>query len=474
MPWALLNKKEEKKLASKRLLFLTLLAAMQAPPAWPRSIAVNSDAVDENPAGTGTVRDKSANAFGFVLKGVTVEQNGFFGSGNSFFRQPWVKAPSSTSDQDGLGPVFNATSCGACHNKDGRGIGYRKGKVDLSLLFRLSHHGANGDSPHPLYGDQLNPSGILGVPGEGKVKVIFAPVVGNYPDGEAYGLQQPVFDFSGLTYGAIGPEAIFSPRVAPQVIGLGLVENIPPEQILEIADPEDADGDGISGRPNWVANVENGLLQLGRFGWKANQPSLRQQVAGAFSGDMGLTSALFPQLSCMPNQLECLAAISGGDPEVSDGILGRVIFYSQTLSVPARRAPKDPEVVRGKALFHQVQCASCHHPNFTTGFESPIEVLNRQSIWPYSDFLLHDMGEALADHRPDGQASGREWRTPPLWGIGLLKVVSGHTNLLHDARARNVEEAILWHGGEAEKSRDAFKNLSKADREALLRFVEDL
>ncbi|MFN0214549.1 MAG: di-heme oxidoredictase family protein, partial [Saprospiraceae bacterium] len=235
------------------------------------------------------------------------------------------------------------------------------------------------------------------------------------------------------------------------------------------------DNDGISGKANRVWNYETQQVSLGRFGWKANQPSLSQQTAAAFNGDLGITSDLFPQDHLSPSQqLEYPNLPNGGNPEVTEDIFNKVVSYARTLSVPARRAYDDPTVLRGKFLFNQINCSGCHHSDFNTGPGGAIEALQFQKIWPYSDLLLHDMGPGLADGRPDFLASGNEWRTAPLWGIGLIPTVNEHSFLLHDGRARNIEEAILWHSGEAEKSQSDFKKLNTADREALLKFVGSL
>ena len=267
---------------------------------------------------------------------------------------------------------------------------------------------------------------------------------------------------------------MISPRVAPATIGMGLLEAIPEERIMALADPDDADADGISGRPNFVWSVRERKLSLGRFGWKANQPSVEQQAAGAFLGDIGITSSLFPEENCPPAQAACTGAPNGGSPEIPDTRLEKVTIYTQTLAVPAMRNVEDPEVQQGARLFVQSQCSMCHTPRHETGQGHPLEPLRGQTIYPYTDLLLHDMGDGLADNRPDGLANGSEWRTPPLWGIGLVQTVNGHTMFLHDGRARNLEEAILWHGGEAKASRDEFMGLTTKERNALIKFLESL
>jgi CxxC motif-containing protein (DUF1111 family) len=255
---------------------------------------------------------------------------------------------------------------------------------------------------------------------------------------------------------------------------MGLLEAIPGEQLMALADPDDGDGDGISGRANLVWDLRDGKLDLGRFGWKANQPSVEQQVAAAFLGDIGITSSLFPNENCPPAQADCGHAFNGGKPEIPDSRLEKVTIYTQTLAVPAMRNTEDKEVKQGARLFVQSQCSVCHTPQHETGDNHPLEPLRGQIIYPYTDLLLHDMGEGLADNRPDGLASGTEWRTPPLWGIGLVETVNGHTMFLHDGRARNLEEAILWHDGEAKESRKNFMGLTLEERNALIKFLGSL
>jgi CxxC motif-containing protein (DUF1111 family) len=266
---------------------------------------------------------------------------------------------------------------------------------------------------------------------------------------------------------------MMSPRIAPAVFGVGLLEAVPETEIVGHADPDDANGDGISGRPNRVRDVETDRLALGRFGWKANVPSVEQQNAGAFNADIGITSSVFPDTLCTEAQRACNAAPSGGEPEVDDHKLGRVTFYTRTLAVPARRDVDDDDVRKGEELFRAAACSACHLPTLHTG-DSDIDALVDQTIHPFTDLLLHDMGPGLADRRPDGRASGTEWRTAPLWGLGLVEIVNRHTRLLHDGRARNLTEAILWHGGEAEAAKERFRRMSRDDRDALITYLESL
>ncbi|GAB4582018.1 MAG: di-heme oxidoredictase family protein [Anaerolineales bacterium] len=428
--------------------------------------------------GQTTVSNTTPNAFGLQAPGLEGEQELLFFVGNSFFNQNWVTAPSSTTARDGLGPLFNTRSCAGCHFKDGRGRPPEfEGETGTGLLLRLSipardEHGAN--LPDPVYGGQIQDQAIEGVPAEAQILITYTEIPGQFADGTPYTLRAPTYTLTNLAYGALHPDVLLSPRVANQMIGLGLLEAVPEETILALADPNDANGDGISGRPNYVWDVLNQKIALGRFGWKANQPNLFQQTAAAFLGDIGITTSLFPAQECSPAQSECQAARMGGEPEIADDDLLKVVLYARSLAVPAMRNVDDPQVQLGERVFHEAGCAACHTPSIQTGEYPTIPALSHQTIFPYTDLLLHDMGEGLADDRPDFEATGSEWRTPPLWGIGLFETVNGHTYYLHDGRARNLTEAILWHGGEAQAARDYFINLAKEAREALLRFLESL
>ena len=428
--------------------------------------------------GATTVVNATASAFGQPARNLPLEQRTDFFVGNAFFNRDWVTAPSSTEGSDGLGPVFNARSCSSCHFRDGRGHPpLDADEPMLSMLIRLSVPGtgaAGGPLGDRAYGLQLGPQAILGVPPEGRALVEYDEVPGTYGDGEAYSLRVPHYSFVDLAFGPLDPSIRISPRTAPFIIGLGLLSAVDEDTILSQADPDDADGDGISGRPNRVWDRRRQATVLGRFGWKANQPTLEQQNAGAFVGDIGITSSLFPEPECTAVQTECLAAPNGGDPEVDQIKLDAVTFYTHFLAVPARRGVDDPTVRRGGALFVEAGCAHCHLTTLTTGPLEAYPELSGQIIHPYTDLLLHDMGADLADDRQDFDADGREWRTPPLWGIGLVATVNRHALLLHDGRARGFAEAILWHGGEAEAAREAFRSLSSDDRAALIRFLESL
>ena len=429
----------------------------------------------EKLGGETTAFSAGSNAFELSARNLTNEERRTFEIGDSFFNQNWVTAPASTEARDGLGPTFNAQSCSSCHSHDGRAKPPDNDDDPArGLLLRLSIPGPNGPIDEPNYGDQLQDRAILDVQPEGRILIRYEFVHGQYPDGESYSLRKPTYMIAEPAYGPLHEQLMVSPRIAPQTIGMGLLEAIREDDILAQADPDDLDGDGISGRPNMVWDIGQQSYVLGRFGWKANQPTVEQQSAGAFLGDIGITSSYFPHENCPAAQAACQARPNGGSPEVPDERLGKVTFYVQTLAVPAMRNVDDPEVRHGAQLFARTGCTSCHTPRYTTADDFPVQPLRSQVIYPYTDLLLHDMGQGLADNRPDAEANGQEWRTPPLWGIGLVETVNGHTNFLHDGRARNLEEAILWHGGEAEQSRDSFMGLSAEDRQALIQFLRSL
>ena len=299
-------------------------------------------------------------------------------------------------------------------------------------------------------------------------------MAGSYGDGSAYSLQVPSYTFDGWNYGDPSAELYVSPRMGPPVMGLGLLEAVPETEIL--ANVHEPDADGVHGVPNYVWDATTHAQALGRFGWKANQPSTLQQTAGAFVGDIGITSSLFPHGSCSAGMTKCLEAPSGGDPDVEldDPKLQGVAYYMKTLAVPARRLVDDPVALHGEQLFQGFGCSSCHLPTLHTAISEASATLSNQTIHPYTDLLLHDMGPELADGRPDFQATGSQWRTSPLWGVGLLQTVNHHSQLLHDGRARGIAEAILWHGGEGTTARERFRLASSDDRSALLRFLESL
>jgi CxxC motif-containing protein (DUF1111 family) len=450
---------------------------------------------EDKPGGAATVRARNTrDAFSQPSGNLTNAEVADFNLGNGLFTKIWVSSPASTLASDGLGPLYNARSCQNCHLKDGRGrppLDSKDGAVSMFLRISIPDpeqtalsseiEGYISTLPDPVYGGQLQDFGTAGQKAEYRLGIRYTETPVTLAGGEVVHLRQPSYTAEDLGYGPLAPEAMLSPRVAPQMIGLGLLEAIPAADILAHADPEDLDGDGISGRPNIVMSGQYAVPMLGRFGLKAGQPSVREQSAGAFSGDMGLSTSLHPDVwgDCTTAQPDCRSAPDGRSGnedglEVSVQALDLVTFYARNLAVPGRRDQDNRQVLRGKEMFYQSDCASCHMPKFVTARMAEPSAQSFQLIWPYSDLLLHDMGEGLADHRPEGRATGTEWRTAPLWGVGMTETVSGHTFLLHDGRARTLQEAILWHGGEAEASRNAYVALPAEDRAALIRFLESL
>ncbi|AZL84997.1 thiol oxidoreductase [Aliivibrio salmonicida] len=447
------------------------------------SFSVHSS--DVASGGKTSVRKEGANAFSLPAANLPMSKRLDFSVGNSFFRNPWVQAPASTDARDGLGPLFNTNGCQNCHIKDGRGHAPREGDTNaVSMLVRLSIPALTpeqkkrviieGVIPEPIYGGQLQDFSLSGAKPEGQIHITYSEKKVQLSDGDVVTLRKPNLSIKELAYGEMDKNVLMSARVAPPMIGLGLLESIPESTILEFAKKQQEDNNGISGKANRVWDAKNEALVLGRFGWKAGQPSLMQQNAAAFNGDLGLTSNLFPKDDCTQAQTICEKLPHGGTPEVSDKILNFVEFYSQHLAVPIRRNVKDHQVIVGQRIFKDIGCESCHQSNIKTANITNRPALSNQTIHPYTDMLLHDMGEGLADNRPEFLADGQEWRTPPLWGLGYLQEVNGHTEMLHDGRARNALEAILWHGGEAQQSRDDVVKLSTQDRNALLAFLESL
>ena len=483
------------------------------------------------PGGSTTNRRRfDRDAFSQPSANVSFEARAEFAIGNALFRRLWVSAPSSTRSADGLGPLYNARACQRCHLKDGRGHPPENAQDGtVSMLLRLSvpprteaEHarlasGREAVIPEPTYGTQLQDLAAPGHAAEGRIRITRVPREVTLAGGATVTLEEPHYAIVDPGYGPLDPRVMTSPRVAPPMIGLGLLEAIAQSDVMAQADPGDADGDGISGRARWVWSRAEGRMMLGRFGWKAGTATIVDQSAEAMSGDIGISNPLAPAPwgECTGRQRACRDAPHGAGPnagsdsgagpagaesgpgagpdpdafEAPAAVMDAIVFYSRNLAVPARRAVDDPRVLAGKALFYRSGCTGCHTPKHATRADWPIEPLAGQLIWPYTDLLVHDMGEGLADGRPEGRvgghagdgtgsagngASGREWRTAPLWGIGFTEVVNGHTRFLHDGRARNLTEAILWHGGEARASRDAFRAMPEADRDALLAFLKSL
>ncbi|ELL0586506.1 TPA: c-type cytochrome [Vibrio vulnificus] len=440
---------------------------------------------DLKSGGDTSVKKEGPNAFSLPAANLPMSKRLDFSVGNSFFRNPWVSAPASTDARDGLGPLFNTNGCQNCHIKDGRGHPPEKGDSHaVSMLVRLSIPAltaeqkkaviTSGVIPEPTYGGQLQDFALQDQKPEGQISIRYSDVPVTFSDGTTVVLRKPTVEIRDLAYGEMHPQTLLSARVAPPMIGLGLLESIAEETLLQWADEDDLNQDGISGKLNKVWDVQTQSLAIGRFGWKAGQPTLMQQNAAAFNGDLGLTSHLFPQENCTDRQDLCRKLPNGGSPEVSDNILDFVEFYSQHLAVPIRRNVNDPQVKLGETLFVQSGCESCHKQTVKTAKREALPALSEQSIHPYTDLLLHDMGPGLADNRPEYLANGQEWRTPPLWGIGYTQEVNDHTYFLHDGRARNLMEAVLWHGGEAEATKQNVLKMSAKERDALIAFLNSL
>lgn len=439
------------------------------------------------PGGAATVFGRlNQDAFSDPSANMSFERRADFTVGNGVFRKVWVSAPSSTTSSDGLGPLFNARACQRCHLKDGRGHPPEAGPADpaLTMAFGISVKDGSVERPDPVYGEQVQTYAIQGHRAEAQIGLSYSPKPVTFADKTTITLQKPRWRLTGLAYGPPDERAIISPRIAPPMPGMGLLEAIDEKDILARADPEDKDGDGITGRPKWVTDPATGKRVLGRFGWKADQPTVAGQAGAAFSKDIGISSPMRPAPygDCTARERLCRGAPHGGEGgstiEADKKLFDLVVFYARNLGVPARRNPGDPKVLAGKKLFYESGCTGCHRPKYVTRRLADSPEQSFQLIWPYTDLLLHDMGPDLADGRPDGSPDpelvASEWRTAPLWGIGLTKTVSGHTRFLHDGRARSVLEAVLWHGGEAEAARQKVLKMTKTERDALVAFLNSL
>ncbi|MBP3945587.1 di-heme oxidoredictase family protein [Psychrobacter sp. K31L] len=448
----------------------------------------------------------SAESYSKPSSNLTALRKGSFFIGNAFFQQPWVIAPASTDSRDGLGALFNVAACQSCHVKDGRGHAPMSSKDDAdSLLIRLSMPATTDEQRqqlqdsliekvvHPMYGGQLQDRGIQGVPAEARIAVQWTDMPVTFADGYVETLRAPRFELTKPGYGAFDNEMMVSPRVALPMIGLGLLEQIPDDDIKKQAVNNNNTSD-ISGKFNWVMDPQTGKHALGRFGWKAGQTKLITQNQSAFNEDMGLTSNIRPHESCMPSQTACINATTGADEqgngkppvEVNDEIAKFVEFYTRNLAVPHRRNADDKLVLAGKKRFYDMGCQSCHTPRYQLPKTDDDHLEQHgQVIYPYTDLLLHDMGDALADRTIAGKlpaknaqveflANSYEWRTPALWGIGLAQTVDPQATFLHDGRARTLMEAVLWHGGEAENQRQKVLKLDKQGRAELNAFLKSL
>lgn len=421
--------------------------------------------------GDNTIFTNTSNSYSTPSPALTVDELSTHLKGDLDFESIFVTAPNDVNS--GLGPIFNNSSCISCHPRDGRAAHPVNMASRNGLLLRTSLPGTStngGPVAVSGFGLQIQNQALFNFLPEAEYTVQYEEITETLADGTIVSLRKPVFGVIN-TYIPFPKDALISPRIAPPVFGLGLLEAIPEQAILAAQDLNDYNQDGIYGKVNYVWNPLTQKSELGRFGWKANVSNLLIQCAAAYVEDMGITNYIFP--------LETGYGQSNGsdgfddDPELPDENLANITFYTQTLAVPAPRNTDNITVRKGARIFENLLCATCHTPKQQTGYSS-IRALSYQTFYPYTDMLLHDMGDGLADNRPDFLANGREWKTRPLWGIGLSFVVNNHTNFLHDGRARNLTEAILWHGGEAENAKQKFKQLSKEDREALLQFIQSL
>ena len=429
------------------------------------------------------------NSFSLVAKNLPQHLIVDFLVGDALFERIWEDSRfTSNIAKDGLGPLFGSQSCEGCHINDGRGHLPEKIYQDTDSISIVVHLGKNkGDLNKKFknvadnhYGSQISEFSVKGILKEADINFKYDYSVGVFSNGMIYELRKPKIFLSNFNYGDLDKDTEFSARVAQPLIGLGLVESISAEDILKNEDEFDLNNDGISGKANKVWDDVNQKVELGRFGWKASQPSIYQQVADALFNDMGLSNPLYKDPSnCSESQINCLNIIDGNSIEhdgleVSNQQLELITFYSQQLGVPARRNIDNEDVIAGKKIFFELSCNSCHKEKFKTGSHSDHKNLKHQTIYPYSDFLLHDMGEGLGDNLPEYLANGNEWRTTPLWGLGLTETVSGRKTYLHDGRARNLVEAILWHGGEAKSSKEKLLELNKIQLNQLVMFLNSL
>ncbi|MEQ5774925.1 c-type cytochrome [Thalassospira sp. NFXS8] len=453
---------------------------------------------DAYPGGDTTWLKKTGrSAFTHYSANMAFEKRMDFKLGEALFQRMWVAAPTRTQTTDGLGPLYNSRSCIGCHVRNGRGhaldLKNDPDRAAVAMLLRLSippqndadrtllASGKANSIADPVYGHQFQELSVPGIPAEGRVMVTYDDHVVALPDGDKVTLHKPDYKLTELAYGPLHDGLMISPRIAPQMIGLGLLEAIPEHMITDQADPDDANGDGISGRANRVWNIAEQKVTLGRFGWKAGMPTLDQQNKNAMQFDVGLSNTLYPDGAgdCTDAQTLCRKAPNGNTPEFENleahsVITDLILYYTRNLAPPARSNATDPDVLAGKQIFNDIGCSACHRPNYQLPVNDQHPEQSGQLIWPYSDLLLHDMGNGLADHRPEARASGSEWRTPPLWGLGRTKEIDSRAGFLHDGRANTILEAVLWHGGEAQNARDAVINLPRSDRSKLIAFLKSL
>ena len=402
-----------------------------------------------------------------------------FAAGQAVFEQVWQVAPETPaaigtahSSRLGLGPLYNADSCAACHPRNGRGS-----VAGIGLLLRLSRPlTADGTrfAPDPVYGEQLQHRAVPGLAIEASMRRTWRQREEQLADGSTVTLREPFYQVESWNWGDPDRETSWSARLAPALIGLGLLEAIPDAAILAEASSQSERKDKISGQPSWVLELRSGQLRLGRFGWKAQHPTVEQQVANALQQDIGLSTIIYPASVCTPAQTACHRGVqqSGAEQiEVPRKVLDELVYYARHIAVPAPRNVNDIMFQRGRLQFHRAGCAACHRPSWTT--EAPPGGVS-QKIWPFTDLLLHDLGSGLAAPNGEGDVAGVQWRTAPLWGIGLALAANPETGFLHDGRARTLLEAVLWHGGEAQAASDAVRQMSAEERDSLLTFLRSL
>ncbi|QCU89239.1 di-heme oxidoredictase family protein [Thiomicrorhabdus sediminis] len=444
------------------------------------------------PGGDGSVEYQPFASYLLPMANMSEDAKTDFHAARALAHQPWVKAPASTTARDGLGPIYNARSCLACHINGGRGLMPNDGKQRLTQgVVRLSVEDEKGVRAHPVYGEQLQTQSIalahqLNLAAslyksepkpEAYAYIDWQYKQYVYADGSKVELRHPKLRLQRLAYGELGEKVRLSLRNAPPIHGVGLLEMISEKDILA-NQKQQADQGLVSGKVNRVFDPQSAQTVIGRFGWKANQPSVLVQTAQAFQQDIGISNPLFTDQPCTRYEKECRQQPLGyvrnsKEPfELNNRLLQAVADFSKNLAVPKARQMGKTLSVQGDKLFKQTGCIACHKASYVTTEDKQFPQLSNQQIWPYSDLLVHDMGEALADNRSDFLAGGREWRTAPLWGIGLSERVNGSHNFLHDGRARTIEEAILWHGGEAEFSKQNFVKLTQQQRQLLLDFIK--
>lgn len=392
-----------------------------------------------------------------------------FAAGRRLFRVVWRQKAFSdeTATMVGLGPLFNQRSCAGCHVRNGRGRPPKPGSTGPAngMILRIVQPDAEPAESAHAFGAQVHDQAVPGVEHEARIAVSYRERPGQFADGTPYSLREPTYTLIGDVEAR---DLILSPRIPPAVIGGGLLMAVDDAVLSAMADPSDADSDGISGRLSLV-----GPGVVGRFGWKAERATLRDQVIEAAAEDLGLASDERPAGACTTAQAGAIADCAQ-TLELSALAIDQLTTYLRGVAAPARRNPDDPTVQRGEALFEGTGCTGCHAPVLRTGNDPLMPAPVNGPIAPYTDLLLHDMGAGLADRGDAGTETDREWRTAPLWGIGLSETVNGNAFYLHDGRARSLMEAVLWHGGEAAAARDAVIAMPYDDRAALIAFLRSL